>query len=337
MTNTVFITGILGQDGAYLAKFLLEKGYKVIGGKRRSSSPNDWRLKRLGIEKDVELVYFDFFDGSSIQRYLEKYKPTQVYNLAAQSFVECSFEMPIYTSNIDYTGVGVLLESIRNVNNKIKFYQASSSEMYGKVQAIPQSENTPFYPRSPYAVAKLAAHWITVNYRESYDLHATSGILFNHESPLRGEEFVTRKITTSLVKIKKNLQECLYLGNIDAKRDWGFAKEYVEAMYLMLQQQKPDDYVIATNNTHTVRYFCEKVSSFLGWDLQWRGTGQFEEGFCSKTGKVLIKIDPSLYRKAEVDLLLGDPSKAKHKLGWQANTKIDELAQIMTEADMYYC
>jgi GDPmannose 4,6-dehydratase len=265
-----------------------------------------------------------------------KYNVDCFYNLAAQSFVECSFDQPVYTANIDYIGVSTVLEVIRTVNPSIRFYQASSSEMFGKVQAIPQLETTPFYPRSPYAIAKLAAHWITVNYRESYNMHLSSGILFNHESPLRGEEFVTRKITSSLVKIKKNQQEVLHLGNINAKRDWGFAKEYVEAMHLMLEQDTPDDYVIATNQTYSVRLFCEKVASLLGYNLQWRGKDYAEEGFDSITGKTLIKIDPKLYRKAEVDLLLGDATKAHQKLGWKAKTTIDELVKIMVKEDLKY-
>ncbi len=336
MSKTAFITGILGQDGAYLAQHLLQKGWRVIGGKRRYSTDNLWRLERLGIEKDVELVYFDYFDSASIMRNLTKYNVDHFYNLAAQSFVECSFDQPVYTANIDYIGVSMVLEAIRNVNPSIRFYQASSSEMFGKVQAIPQIETTPFYPRSPYAVAKLAAHWLTVNYRESYNMHLSSGILFNHESPLRGEEFVTRKITSSLVKIQKGKQDILRLGNINTKRDWGFAKEYVEAMHLMLEQDVADDYVIATNQTYSVRLFCEKAATLLGYNLQWRGTDYTEEGFDSITGKVLIKIDSNLYRKAEVDLLLGDASKAHEKLQWKAQTTMDDLVKIMIEEDLKY-
>ncbi|NBW58123.1 GDP-mannose 4,6-dehydratase [bacterium] len=336
MSKVAFITGITGQDGAYLAKFLLENGYKVVGGKRRTSTDNYWRLERLGIKDDIELVYFDFYDSTSLANHISNYKPDHFYNLAAQSFVQCSFEQPIYTGQVDYIGVCAILDVIRAVKPDTRFYQASSSEMFGLVQHPVQSEKTPFYPRSPYAVAKLAGHWITVNYRESYNLHASSGILFNHESPLRGEEFVTRKITAGLCRIKKGKQDILSLGNLDAKRDWGYAREYVVAMHMMLNQGTPDDYVIATNKTYTVRSFCEKAAQLLDYNLEWRGSGDNEQGIDTKTGKILINIDPKYYRKAEVELLLGDSTKAKQKLGWEAKTGLDELTKIMIESDLKY-
>ncbi len=317
MGKTALITGITGQDGAYLAELLLNKGYTVVGAERRASTRNRMRTNELGITDDVVFADFDLADQGNMMRVLDKHQPDEVYNLAAQSFVALSFEQPVMTGDVTGLGVARLLEAVRTVNPKIRFYQASTSEMFGKVQAVPQNENTPFYPRSPYGVAKLYGHWLTVNYRESYELYACSGILFNHESPLRGPEFVTRKITLAVARIKKGLQKELRLGNLDAKRDWGFAKEYVEGMYLMLQQSVPDDYVLATGETHTVEAFVE--AAFAAAGLQWRD---------------FVVIDPAFVRPAEVDLLLGDPGKAKEKLGWQPRTTFAELVALMVEADL---
>lgn len=328
------ITGIRGQDGAYLAKLLLEKGYEVYGGDRRSGDSSNWRLKELSIDKDVKIVYLDLLELTNIVDTIEKIKPDEVYNLAAQSFVGASFYQPILTSEIDGIGVLRLLEAIRKVNKDIKFYQASTSEMFGKVQEIPQTERTPFYPRSPYGVAKLFGHWITVNYRESYGMFACSGILFNHESPLRGIEFITRKVTYGLAKIKYGLDEKLYLGNLDAKRDWGYAPEYVEAMYLMLQAENPDDYVVATGETHSVREFVEKAGNYVGFDIVWEGEGVNEKGIDKKTGKVIVEVSPEFFRPAEVDILVGNPKKAKEKLGWEPRTTFEKLVEIMMEADL---
>lgn len=334
MKKKALITGIRGQDGAYLAKFLLEKGYEVWGGDRRSGDSSYWRLKELGIEKEVKIIYLDLLELTNIIRVIERIQPDEVYNLAAQSFVGVSFEQPILTAEVDAMGVLRLLEAIRIVKPDIKFYQASTSEMFGKVQEIPQTENTPFYPRSPYGVAKLFAHWITVNYRESFNIFACSGILFNHESPLRGLEFVTRKITYGLARIKYGLQDKLVLGNLNAKRDWGYAPEYVEAMWLMLQQPHPDDYVIATGETHTVREFVEKSAQVAGFDIEWEGEGINTKGIDRKTGKVIVEVSPEFYRPAEVDILIGNPAKAKEKLGWKPRTKFEELVKIMMEADL---
>jgi len=328
------ITGIRGQDGAYLAKFLLEKGYEVWGADRRSGDSSNWRLKELGIENDVNIVYMDLLELTNIMRTIEKIKPDEVYNLATQSFVGVSFEKPFLTTEIDAIGVLRILEAVRTLKPDIKFYQASTSEMFGKVQEIPQTEKTPFYPRSPYGVAKLFGHWITVNYREAFNIFACSGILFNHESPLRGVEFVTRKITYSLARIKYGLQDKLVLGNLDAKRDWGYAKEYVEGMWLMLQQDEPDDYVLATGETHTVREFVEKAAKIAGFDIEWEGEGVNTKGIDKKTDKVIIEVSPEFYRPAEVDILVGDYSKAKKKLGWEPKTKFDKLIEIMMEADL---
>ncbi|ADY73947.1 GDP-mannose 4,6-dehydratase [Desulfurobacterium thermolithotrophum DSM 11699] len=328
------ITGIRGQDGAYLAKLLLEKGYEVYGADRRSGDSSNWRLKELGIEKDVKVVYMDLLELTNIMRVIEKIQPDEVYNLAAQSFVGVSFEQPILTAEIDAMGVLKLLEAIRTLKPDTKFYQASTSEMFGKVQEIPQTEKTPFYPRSPYGVAKLFGHWITVNYRESFNIFACSGILFNHESPLRGIEFVTRKITYSLARIKYGLQDKLILGNLDAKRDWGYAPEYVEGMWLMLQQEKPDDYVLATGETHTVREFVEKAAEVAGFSLEWEGEGVDTKGIDRKSGKVIVEVSPEFYRPAEVDILIGNPEKAKKKLGWEPRTKFSQLVEIMMEADL---
>jgi len=328
------ITGIRGQDGAYLAKLLLEKGYEVYGADRRSGDSSNWRLKELGIEKDVKVVYMDLLELTNIMRVIEKIQPDEVYNLAAQSFVGVSFEQPILTSEVDAMGVLRLLEAIRTLKPDTKFYQASTSEMFGKVQEIPQTEKTPFYPRSPYGVAKLFGHWITVNYRESFNIFACSGILFNHESPLRGVEFVTRKITYSLARIKYGLQDRLVLGNLDAKRDWGYAPEYVEGMWLMLQQEEPDDYVLATGETHTVREFVEKAAEVAGFDIEWEGEGVDTKGIDRKSGKVIVEVSPEFYRPAEVDILIGNPEKARKKLGWEPKTKFHRLVEIMMEADI---
>jgi len=334
MAKRALITGIRGQDAAYLAKFLLEKGYEVWGADRRSGDSSNWRLKELGIEKDVKIVYMDLLELTNIMRTIDKIKPDEIYNLAAQSFVGVSFEKPFLTTEIDAVGVLRILEAIRTLKPDTKFYQASTSEMFGKVQEIPQNEKTPFYPRSPYGVAKLFGHWITVNYRESFNIYACSGILFNHESPLRGVEFVTRKITYSLARIKYGLQDKLVLGNLDAKRDWGYAKEYVEGMWLMLQQEEPDDYVLATCETHTVREFVERTAEIAGFKIEWEGEGVNTKGIDKNTGKIIVEVSPEFYRPAEVDILIGDYSKAKEKLGWEPKTKFDKLVEIMMEADL---
>ena len=330
------ITGITGQDGAYLAQLLLEKGYQVTGTYRRSSSVNFWRIEELGIENhpNLNLVEYDLTDLSSAIRLMQSCEPAEVYNLAAQSFVGVSFEQPLATASITGMGAVNLLEAIRIVNPKIRFYQASTSEMFGKVQAIPQIEDTPFYPRSPYGVAKLYAHWMTVNYRESYGIFGSSGILFNHESPLRGREFVTRKITDSVAKIVLNKLEVLELGNLDAKRDWGYAKEYVEGMWRMLQVDTPDTFILATNRTETVRDFVTMAFKAAGIAVEWEGQGEAETGHCSRTGKLLVRISPKFYRPAEVELLIGDASKAKRELGWAPETTLEQLCQMMVEADM---
>ena len=330
------ITGITGQDGAYLAEFLLNKGYKVYGTYRRTASVNFWRLEELCVKEhhNLELVEYDLTDLSNTIRLLQKIEPDEIYNLAAQSFVGVSFEQPISTSQITGLGVLNLLEAIRIVNPKIKFYQASTSEMFGKVQEVPQTENTPFYPRSPYGVAKLYAHWMTINYRESYNIFASSGILFNHESPLRGLEFVTRKITDSVAKIKLNKLEVLELGNLDAKRDWGYAKEYVEGMYLMLQAKKPDTYVLATNKTTTVRDFVKMAFKAIDIELEFKGKNENEVGVDTKTGKTLVKVNPKFYRPAEVDLLIGNAKKAEEELNWKAKTTLEDLCKMMVEVDI---
>ncbi len=336
MSKKALITGITGQDGAYLAQLLLEKGYTVYGTYRRTSSVNFWRIEELGIaaHPSLNLVEYDLTDLSASIRLLQTTGVTEVYNLAAQSFVGVSFEQPQTTTEI--TGIGALnlLEAIRIVNTEIRFYQASTSEMFGKVQAVPQIESTPFYPRSPYGVAKLYAHWMTINYRESYGIFGCSGILFNHESPLRGREFVTRKITDSVAKIKLGKLDVLELGNMDAKRDWGFAKEYVEGMWRMLQADKPDTFVLATNRTETVRDFVTMAFKAADIQLQWSGEGEHETASCAKTGKLLVRVNPKFYRPAEVELLIGDPAKAKKVLGWEPKTTLEELCQMMVEADL---
>jgi GDPmannose 4,6-dehydratase len=330
------ITGITGQDGAYLAQLLLEKGYHVTGTFRRSSSVNFWRIAELGIENhpNLSLVEYDLTDLSSSIRLMENSRPDEVYNLAAQSFVGVSFEQPVTTASITGLGAVNLLEAIRIVHPKARFYQASTSEMFGKVQAVPQIESTPFYPRSPYGVAKLYAHWMTVNYRESYGIFGSSGILFNHESPLRGREFVTRKITDSVAKIVLNKLDVLELGNLDAKRDWGYAREYVEGMWRMLQADQPDTFVLATNRTETVRDFVTMAFRGAGIDIEWKGQGEEETGHCGRTGKQLVRVSPKFYRPAEVELLIGDPSKAQRELGWQATTTLEQLCQMMVDADL---
>ena len=340
-SKVALITGVTGQDGAYLAEFLLKKGYVVHGVKRRSSSFNTARIDRL--YKDPHdpnarffLHYGDLTDATNLIRMLQEVQPDEVYNLAAQSHVQVSFETPEYTANADAMGPLRLLEAIRilRLSDKTRFYQASTSELYGKVQEIPQRETTPFYPRSPYAAAKLYAYWITVNYREAYGMHASNGILFNHESPMRGETFVTRKVTRAVAAIECGLQETLFVGNLDAKRDWGHARDYIEGMWLMLQQPEPDDYVLATGEAHTVREFIERAFGCVGRTLAWEGAGVAERGIDSGTGKVLVRVDPRYFRPTEVDLLLGDPTKAREKLGWVHTTKFAELVNEMVESDL---
>ncbi|CAD6509415.1 GDP-mannose 4,6-dehydratase [Paraburkholderia hiiakae] len=334
--KSAIITGITGQDGAYLAQQLLEKGYIVYGTYRRTSSVNFWRLEELGVagHQNLRLVEHDLLDAGSCIRLMERAQPDEVYNLAAQSFVGVSFEQPALTAQV--TGVGALnlLEALRIINPKARFYQASTSEMFGKVQAIPQKESTPFYPRSPYGVAKLYAHWITVNYRESYDMFASSGVLFNHESPLRGREFVTRKITDSLAKISLGQLDVLELGNLDAQRDWGYAKEYVDGMWRMLQAERPDTYVLATNRTETVRNFANAAAKCLGIDIEWQGSAENEIGRDSRSGKTIVRVNPRFYRPAEVDLLIGDAQKAREELGWAPKTSLETLCRMMIEADV---
>ncbi len=333
------ITGITGQDGSYLAELLLQKGYEVHGLIRRSSSFNTGRIDHIyqdPHEMGVRLFlhYGDLNDASSINKVLRDVHPDEIYNLGAQSHVRVSFDIPEYTGEVDALGAVRILEGIRETGLNTKFYQASSSELYGKVVETPQKETTPFYPRSPYACAKAYSYYITVNYRESYNLFACNGILFNHESPRRGETFVTRKITRAAARIKLGMQPCLYLGNLDAKRDWGFAGDYVEAMWLMLQQTEPDDYVVATGETHAVREFAEKVFARLDMPLEWQGQGGHEKGIDSKTGRIVIEIDSKYFRPAEVDLLLGDPAKAKAQLNWQPKVNFEELVKMMVDADL---
>ena len=330
------ITGITGQDGAYLAEYLLKNNYKVFGSYRRTSSENFWRIQDLDIQDDpnLELIEMDLTDMGNIIRLISKYEPDEIYNLAAQSFVGVSFEKPTMTGQITGLGVTNLLEGIRIVNPKIKFYQASTSEMFGEVQEIPQKETTPFYPRSPYGVAKLYGHWITINYRESFDIFGSSGILFNHESPLRGKEFVTRKITDSVARIHLGKQSHIELGNMDAKRDWGYAKEYVEGMHKILQAKNPDTFVLSTGRTETVRDFVKMSFKYIDIDVEWQGKGENEIGVNSVTGETVVKINPKFYRPAEVELLVGDCSKANEILGWKPKTSLEELARIMVEKDI---
>ena len=334
MAKRALITGVTGQDGAYLCKLLLEKGYEVFGAYRRSASADFSRLAELGVQDEVERVAFDLLESTNIHRVIDKVRPDEIYNLAAQSFVTLSFEQPVYTGEADALGVTRILEAMRMVDLQAKFYQASTSEMFGKVQAVPQNESTPFHPRSPYGVAKLYAHWIAINYREAYGMHCSSGILFNHESPLRGIEFVTRKITTSLARVKHGLQEYVELGNLEAKRDWGFAGDYVEGMWRMVQQPEPDDYVLSTGETHSVGEFVEVTAKHCGFDVEWQGSGETLSGIDRKSGKTILRTNPSLYRPAEVDFLLGDCTKARQKLGWERKVGFEELAHMMMEADL---
>ena len=334
--KTAVITGITGQDGAYLTELLLGKGYRVFGTYRRTSSVNFWRIQELGIQSHPNLVLaeHDLTDLGSSIRLLETTHATEVYNLAAQSLVGASFDQPMTTAQITGLGPLNLLEAIRIVNKDIRFYQASSSEMFGKVQSVPQDEETRFYPRSPYGIAKLYAHWMTINYRESYDIFATSGILFNHESPLRGREFVTRKITNGLARIKNGKLDVLQLGNLDAERDWGYAKEYVEGMYMMLQASKPDTYVLATNRSESVRNFVTLACKTAEIELKWQGKGDKETGIDQSTRRTIVRINPEYYRPAEVSLLIGNPLKAHQQLGWTPQTNLEQLCRMMVEADM---
>jgi len=339
--KVALLTGVTGQDGAYLSELLLDKGYLVHGVKRRSSSFNTGRIENLyqdrhEVDQRFVLHYGDMTDSTNLIRIIQQVQPDEIYNLAAQSHVAVSFETPEYTANADAVGPLRILEAIRilGMEKKTKFYQASTSELYGLVQEVPQSETTPFYPRSPYAVAKLYAYWIVVNYREAYGMHASNGILFNHESPLRGETFVTRKITRAVAAIKHGFQEKLYLGNLDARRDWGHAREYVRGMWLMLQQDEPDDYVLATGETTLVRDFVSKAFNEIGITIEWSGSGVNEKGVCSETGKVLVEVDPRYFRPTEVDLLIGDPTKAKEKLGWSHETGWEQLCAEMVAADL---
>ena len=348
MSKVALITGITGQDGSYLAEFLLDRGYEVHGTLRRSSSFNTGRIEHLYFEewvrdmkqkRAINLHYADMTDSSSLIRIIQSIKPDEIYNLAAQSHVKVSFDVPEYTAETDAVGTLRLLEAVRilGLENKTRIYQASTSELYGKVQEIPKNEGTPFYPRSPYGVAKLYGFWITKNYRESYGMYAVNGILFNHESERRGENFVTRKISLAAARIAQGLQDKLYLGNMDAKRDWGYAPDYVECMWLMLQHDKPEDFVIATGEMHTVRDFCQLAFSEAGIELRWEGEGINEKGICSHTGKVVIEVDPKYFRPAEVELLIGDPSKAKSVLGWNpSRTSFKELVSKMVRHDMKY-
>jgi GDPmannose 4,6-dehydratase len=331
--KVALVTGVTGQDGAYLAKLLLDKGYEVYGAVRRSASTNYWRLDYLGIRDQVKYVSMDLFEYTNIIRTIKEVKPDEFYNLAAQSFVAASFELPLYTADADALGVLRILEAIREFSPETKFYQASTSEMFGKVQEIPQKETTPFYPRSPYGVAKLYGHWITVNYRESYGMHASSGILFNHESPLRGLEFVTRKITAHLAEVKHGHRPYIELGNMDAQRDWGFAGDFVEGMWRMLQQPVGDTYVLATNETHTVRKFVELAAGHMGMEIEWSGEAETEIGREKASGKEIVKINPKFYRPAEVDLLIGTPEKAQTVLGWERKLSFEGLVEAMAKAD----
>jgi GDPmannose 4,6-dehydratase len=341
MEKRALITGVTGQDGAYLAELLLEKGYRVWGVKRRASSFNSARVDHLYVDPHVDdpkfrLVYGDMTDATNLIRLIQETQPDEIYNLAAQSHVQVSFETPEYTANADALGTLRLLEAIRilKLEERTRFYQASTSELYGKVQETPQNEKTPFYPRSPYAAAKLYAYWITVNYREAYGVHASNGILFNHESPLRGETFVTRKITRAVAAIKLGLQDRLYLGNLDAKRDWGHARDYVEGMWRILQQPEPDDYVLATGETHSVREFAEAAFAEVGTTIRWEGSGVKEKGRDAESGAILVEVDPRYFRPTEVDLLLGDPTKARETLGWAATTRFKDLVAEMVKADL---
>lgn len=341
MKKTALVTGITGQDGAYLAEFLLHKSYQVHGVKRRASLFNTDRIDHLYQDpheknRNFFLHYGDLTDSTNLIRIIQEVQPDEIYNLAAQSHVQVSFETPEYTANADAVGTLRLLEAIRilGLNEKTRFYQASTSELYGQVREIPQTERTPFYPRSPYAVAKMYSYWITVNYREAYNIFGCNGILFNHESPLRGETFVTRKITRAIARIKLGLHDKIYLGNLNAKRDWGYAADYVEAMWLMLQQKEPDDYVVATGATHSVREFAEAAFARVGIEIHWQGAGVEEKGLDKATGQILVEVDPRYFRPTEVEILLGDPTKAREKLGWQPKVSFRELVEMMVDADL---
>ncbi|QMU55709.1 MAG: GDP-mannose 4,6-dehydratase [Candidatus Mycalebacterium zealandia] len=333
MKKTALVTGIAGQDGAYLAKLLLEKGYRVIGGDRRNSRGSLWRLEEIGILDDVEIVYLEMAELTNIYRTIEKFELSEIYNLAAQSFVSASFELPLLTSEVSGTSVLRMLEAVRQINPEIKFYQASTSEMFGKVEHSPQTEKTRFYPRSPYGVAKLFGHWMTVNYRESYGMFAVSGILFNHESPMRSKEFVSRKITSGMAEMK-NGGKTLELGNLNTKRDWGFAGDYVEGMWLMLQQQTPDDYVLATGKNYSVRDFVNIAAPYFGFDIEWEGENTEEKAIDKKTGREIVRINPEFFRPAEVFELLGDSSKAKLELGWEPKVSFEKLVEIMCVSEL---
>ncbi|MBN7795187.1 GDP-mannose 4,6-dehydratase [Parahaliea mediterranea] len=338
MKNAI-VTGVLGQDGAYLTRLLLDKGYRVWGATRRTSTQNYWRLEELGVagHDNLVLVDYDLTDPGAAVRLLQRSDAQEVYNLGAQSFVGVSFDQPVTTGEITGLGAVHLLEAIRMVNPGARFYQASTSEMFGKVREIPQTEATPFYPRSPYGVAKLYAHWMTVNYRESFGIFGCSGILFNHESPLRGLEFVTRKITHAVARIELGLQDKVSLGNLDAKRDWGHASDYVEGMWRMVQQDEPDTYVLATNRTQSVRDFVEMSFACVGRELEWQGEAENERGYCRRTGALLVDVDPRFYRPAEVELLIGDATRAREKLGWVAETTLESLCDEMVRADLKRC
>jgi len=337
--KTALITGITGQDGAYLAEFLLQKAYHVYGTYRRTSSVNFWRIQELGIEQhpDFDLLEYDLTDASASIRLLQKVQADEIYNLAAQSFVAVSFDQPITTAEITGLGVVNLLEAMRLVSPQSRFYQASTSEMFGKVSETPQTETTPFYPRSPYGAAKLYAHWMTINYRESYNLFATSGILFNHESPLRGKEFVTRKITDAVAKIHLGQQKTIELGNLDAQRDWGYAKEYIEGMWKILQVDHPESYILATGRTETVRTFVNMAFKAIAVELEWQGEAENEVGIDKKSGHLRVKVNPQFYRPSEIDLLIGKPDKAWQELAWQAETRLESLCKMMVEADIQRC
>jgi len=328
-----FITGIYGQDGAYLAKYLLSQGYHVVGGARRSSLDETYRLRALEVESHIEVINFDLTDAYNVYSTVEHGNFTEIYNLAAQSFVGASWDLPLQTMQVDAAGPLHLLDAIKRTSPGTKFYQASTSEMFGMVQKEVQNEKTPFYPRSPYGVSKLFAHWMTVNYRESFDLFACSGILFNHESPLRGNEFVTKKITRQICEWKYGLRDHIEIGNLDAKRDWGFAEEYVRGMWLMLQQETPDDFVLATGETHSVRNFCTYAANSLDIDIKWEGKGINEIGYDCKSNREIFKVSPKFFRPSEVDILLGDPQKAKMQMGWEAQVMAEELAGLMVAYD----
>ncbi len=335
MPQSALITGITGQDGAYLSRFLLDKGYRVFGAFRRGASLDLWRLSELGVsESDIEFIPVELMEYANIRRAIEAAAPDEIYNLAAQSFVGVSFEQPLYTAEVNALGVTRMLEAIREANNSIRFYQASTSEMFGKARQTPQDEQTPFSPRSPYAIAKLYAHWITLNYREAYDVFACSGILFNHESPLRGIEFVTRKITNGLARVRMGLQSVVELGNLDACRDWGFAGDYVAGMWLMLQHKQADDFVLATGRTTSVRHFCELVASALDYEMVWEGEGVSTTGVDRRSGKVIVRVAAKFFRPAEVDALIGDATKARTRLGWSPKVNLSELVEMMVEADL---